>query len=183
MSRLLLVVTNHSVLGSTGKQTGAYLPEVAHPYYTLLEAGFQLDFASPKGGASVLDQDSVNYFKNDPECKRFLEDKHALELFENTLSPKEIVPKNYKLVLFCGGHGSVFDFPYAEDLLSIAAQVYEANGYIAAVCHGPGALVNIKLSNGEYLLKGLEATGFSNEEETHIQLDKVVPFLLEDVMH
>jgi len=35
---------------------------------------------------------------------------------------------------------------------------------VAAVCHGPIALVNIKLSNGEYLVKGKTMTGFTNEE-------------------
>jgi putative intracellular protease/amidase len=48
------------------------------------------------------------------------------------------------------------------------------------VCHGPAALVNLKLSNGSYLLAGKDVAGFTNEEERAVELDRVVPFLLED---
>lgn len=30
--QVLLIVTSHSKLGNTGKATGVYLPELAHPY-------------------------------------------------------------------------------------------------------------------------------------------------------
>lgn len=55
MKRILFVVTSHSELGSTGRKTGFYLPEVAHPYKVLSEKGFAVDMASPKGGAAPID--------------------------------------------------------------------------------------------------------------------------------
>jgi putative intracellular protease/amidase len=48
------------------------------------------------------------------------------------------------------------------------------------VCHGPAALINIKLSNGEYLVKGKKINAFTNEEEQLVKMDKIVPFSLED---
>jgi putative intracellular protease/amidase len=41
-------------------------------------------------------------------------------------------------------------------------------------------LLNIKLSDGSYLLTGKTVAGFSNEEEKAAGLAEVVPFLLED---
>src|SRR4051794_17226057 len=60
MKRALIVVTSHAVLGSTGKATGYYLPEVSHPYVALREAGFAVDFASPRGGEAPMDPASRN---------------------------------------------------------------------------------------------------------------------------
>ena len=55
----------------------------------------------------------------------------------------------------------------------------EFDDAVAAVCHGPAALVEAKLSNGEPLVAGRRVAGFSNEEEKAAELDQIVPFLLE----
>ena len=41
-------------------------------------------------------------------------------------------------------------------------------------------LVNVRGTNGEYLVKGKRVTGFTNAEEKAAGLTTVVPFLLED---
>jgi putative intracellular protease/amidase len=51
---------------------------------------------------------------------------------------------------------------------------------VGAVCHAPVALVNVRGTDGDYLVKGKRVTGFSNEEEEVVGLTAVVPFLLED---
>jgi len=58
-------------------------------------------------------------------------------------------------------------------------RVYEAGGVVAAVCHGPSALVDVRLSDGSYLVAGKEVAAFTNEEEEAVGLARVVPFLLE----
>lgn len=47
------------------------------------------------------------------------------------------------------------------------------------MCHGAVGLINLKLSNGEYLIKDKKITAFSNKEEKEVELDKHVPFLTE----
>ena len=54
MVKILFVFSNHEDLGSTGKKTGWYLPEVAHPYYVFKEAGFEIEACSPKGGKCLM---------------------------------------------------------------------------------------------------------------------------------
>jgi len=58
--------------------------------------------------------------------------------------------------------------------------IYENKGIVSAVCHGPASLVNVKLSNGQYLVKDKKVTGFTNSEEKAVKLDDVMPFSLED---
>ena len=61
----------------------------------------------------------------------------------------------------------------------ISSAIYENGGFVAAVCHGPAALVNIKLSNGSCLVSGKKVTGFTDDEEREIKFEEYVPFLLE----
>lgn len=77
-----------------------------------------------------------------------------------------------------GGHGTMWDFSENTELANIAASIYEKGGIVGAVCHGPAGLVNIKLSNGNYLVAGKKISCFTNEEEA-VGLTEVVPFLLE----
>ena len=62
---------------------------------------------------------------------------------------------------------------------SLVRSVYERGGVVAAVCHGPAALVNVRLSDGASLVAGNEVSSFTDEEEAAVKLEKVVPFALE----
>lgn len=44
------------------------------------------------------------------------------------------------------------------------------------------ALVNVKLSNGEWLVKGRKLTSFTNEEEDIVKLSSVMPFMLQTAL-
>ena len=72
----------------------------------------------------------------------------------------------------------MWDFPDNKELAAITSKIYENGGVVAAVCHGPAGLVNVKLSNGKYLVEGKKINSFTNSEEKGIGLDKVVPFAL-----
>ena len=59
------------------------------------------------------------------------------------------------------------------------ATIYEQGGVVGAVCHGLAGLVNVKLSNGAYLVANKTVAAFTNEEEEAVGLTKAMPFLLE----
>jgi len=101
---------------------------------------------------------------------------------ENTLHPSQVNPSEYVAIFYAGGHGTMWDFPDNADLAQIAASIYEQGGIVSAVCHGPAGLVNIRLSNHEFLVSGKVVSGFTNEEEAAVGLTEVVPFLLEKVL-
>lgn len=178
--KALIVLTSHSELGDTGKKTGWYLPEVSHPYYALTQAGIEVDFVSPKGGRAPMDQSSKNL--SDAENAKFIADASLVKRVENTLKPEQVDPRKYSAIIYAGGHGTMWDFPKDEKLAHLAARIYENGGVVAAVCHGPAALVNIKLSNGDYLVKGKTVAAFTNAEEKEAGLTQVVPFLLETAL-
>lgn len=173
--RILFVVTSHDKKGSTGQPTGYYLAEVAHPWDVLHSAGYEIDFVSPKGGKAPVD----GFNLEDPINKKFWDNQTYRQKVENTMKPSEVDPSKYVAILYAGGHGTMWDFPDNQEIAEIARQIYEANGVVSAVCHGPAGLVNIKLSNGKYLVDGKKINAFTNEEEVAVKLDNVVPFLLE----
>lgn len=173
--RIAIVLTNHEDLGDTGRKTGFYLSEATHPHKVFKEAGYEVDFLSPKGGRAPMDgtdvQDKIN--------EAFLANPDLVRQTENTKPLDQADPTDYAAIFFAGGHGTMWDFPNDPALLSLTAKVYEQGGVVAAVCHGPAALVNVKLSNGEFLVAGREVSAFTDEEEEAVGLTKVVPFLLE----
>lgn len=176
--KVLIVVTSHSQLGNTGKPTGYYLPEVTHPYQKLQELGFGVDIASPKGSKAPMDEKSRDL--KDPINRKLLESKEFVAKLENTIALKDVRAKDYQAIVFAGGHGTMWDFSNSTEINNLSQNIYESGGVVAAVCHGPAALVNIKLSDGKYLVAGKSLTGFSNAEEAAAELTKVMPFLLED---
>jgi putative intracellular protease/amidase len=64
----------------------------------------------------------------------------------------------------------------------VARRVYEAGGVVAAVCHGPAALVNATLSDGRFLVEGRRVAAFTDSEERAVKLENVVPFLLAETL-
>lgn len=173
--KILFVLTSHDKKGDTGKPTGYYLAEVSHPWAVLYDAGYEIDFVSPKGGNPPVDgfnlEDSIN--------KRFWENEVYQAKIQQTMKPSEVNPQDYAAILYAGGHGTMWDFADNAELATIAARIYENNGVVSAVCHGPAGLVNIRLSDGKYLVEGKKINAFTNEEEIAVKLENVVPFMLE----
>jgi putative intracellular protease/amidase len=173
MKKILMVLTSNDDLGGLRK-TGFYVPEAVYPYQIFKVQGYEIDFASPKGGMPPMD----GFKADNPEHVEFLE--HNRVKLENTLLPESINSSQYDAIFYVGGHGTMWDFPQNQALSRIAAKIYENDGVVAAVCHGPAGLVNVRLSNGKYLVDGKTITAFTNAEEESVKLSKVVPFLLEN---
>lgn len=173
--RVLFVLTSHDHVGETGKPTGFYLSEAAHPWAVLVDAGYEVDFVSPKGGPAPVD----GFDLDDPINRRFWENPTYRKKIERTRRPTEIDAREYVAIHFAGGHGAMWDLPDDPALATLAARIYEGGGAVSAVCHGPAGLVNVKLSNGKYLVDGKRINAFTNEEEAAVKLERVVPFLLE----
>jgi putative intracellular protease/amidase len=179
---ILLVVSNHGDLGNTGKLTGFFLSEAAHPWEVFRKAGYTVEIASPAGGFAPVDPKSFDL--KDPANEAFWKE-YGIEAggrrgLEKTLSLEKIDPSKYAAVFFAGGHGAMWDFPNNPAIQKVASAIYEQGGAVGAVCHGPAALVGIKLSDGKALVDGKKVAPFTNAEEAAVGLTSTVPFLLED---
>ena len=179
---ILIVLTSHADLGTTGKKTGFWLEELAAPYYVFKDAGATLTLASPAGGQPPLDPvsadadaltDATRRFDADPEAKAALAATHRLG---------DVNVADYDAVFYPGGHGPLWDL--AEDPTSIALieAAIAAGKSVAAVCHAPGVLRHVRAADGQPLVKGKAVTGFTNTEEAAVGLTDVVPFLVEDML-
>ena len=176
--KVLFVVTSHSEKGSTGEKTGYYLSEVSHAWEVIVNEGYEIDFVSPKGGEAPVD----GFDLSDPVNKAFWENATYKAKISNTLKPSEVKVRDYVAIYFARGHGTMWDFADNKELQRLTRQIYEKNGVVGAVCHGPSGLVNVKLSNGKYLVEGKRVNSFTDAEEKALKLETVVPFMLETEM-
>ncbi|CAH1778074.1 unnamed protein product, partial [Owenia fusiformis] len=170
---ILVVLTSNDKLGNTGKPSGWYLPELAHPYFAFKSAGLKIQLASPKGGEAPLDPGSINL--DDAENKLFWETAETKSLTQNTKKLSDCRSADYDAIFFVGGFGTMWDFPDDPDVQRLSAEIYDKGGVVSAVCHGPVALVNVRLTDGSYLVKGKGVAGFCNEEEDAVSARDIVP--------
>ena len=179
-TRILMVLTSHDTLGTTGEKTGFWLEEFAAPYYAFVDAGVQVTLASPEGGQPPLDPKSDQEDTQTEDTDRFKQDEDAQERLANTLPLGNVEAADYDAVFFPGGHGPMWDLATDETTSRLLADFFEADKPVAAVCHGPAALVSVTDADGTSYLDGKRVTGFTNTEEEAVGLTEVVPFLLEN---
>ncbi|WP_100374235.1 type 1 glutamine amidotransferase domain-containing protein [Bacillus sp. FJAT-45037] len=172
--RILMVVTNHTTITSNQK-TGLWLEEFAVPYNLFKERGHTVHVTSISGGDVPLDPNSLEG-ADKPEWTE------AKALLNDTKKLTGEFTSEYDAIFLPGGHGTMFDFPDNEILLSVIQTLAEENKIIAAVCHGPAGLVNVTYKDGTPLVKGKKVNGFTDEEEKEMQLEEQMPFMLEETL-
>ena len=171
------------VVSSEGRDQGRERPgfemdELSQAWLILADNGVALDIASPAGGRPEADR----FDAEAPYNARFLADTKAQAALADTRRLADVRSEDYAAVYVVGGKGPMFDLPDNADLQRLIAGVYERGGVVAAVCHGPVALANVRLSDGSLLVAERQLTGFSNAEETVFgkRWASQFPFLLED---
>lgn len=178
--KILIVLTSHDKLGTTGKPTGFWLEEFAAPYYVFKDAGAEIVLASPKGGQPPLDPKSDAPDAQTEMTQRFKNDAEGKALLANTRALDEVSSEDFDAVFYPGGHGPLWDLSGNPTSISLIESFIKAGKPVGAVCHAPAALIEVRGEDGEYLVKGKQVTGFTNTEEAGVQLTDVVPFLLEE---
>ncbi len=178
--KILMVLTSHAELGNTGEKTGFWIEEFATPYYAFKDAGLEVVLASPAGGQPPIDPKSEAEGFQTPATVRYYADSETQKVVANTLVLKEANVEEFDAVFYPGGHGPLWDLTDNSDSIKLIEQFLAANKPVAAVCHAPAALLNVKDSSGEYAIKGKAVSGFTNGEEAAVELTNIVPFLLED---
>lgn len=172
--KILIIVSNANAIGPNNRRTGTFLPEVAHPYADFDKAGFQIDFASLTGDTPYLDGLEV---AGDPDNLKFLTGDGWAEMQKAT-KLSDVDTTVYDAVFTPGGLAPMVDMPEHQTLKKVIAETYERGAIVGAVCHGPVSLLNVKLSNGEYLIHGKNITSFTTEEESMYAIADV-PFDLQ----
>lgn len=175
--KILIIVSNANAIGPNNRRTGIFLPEVAHPYAEFDKANYQIDFASLIGDTPYLDALEL---ANDPQNLAFLTGE-GWKAMQKAVKLSDVDVSKYDAIFVPGGLAPMVDMPDNTLLKKVIKETYERNAVVGAVCHGPVSLLNVKLSDGSYLVKGKNITSFTDEEEKAYALADV-PFLLETAL-
>ncbi|MBO9673345.1 MAG: type 1 glutamine amidotransferase domain-containing protein [Sphingobacteriaceae bacterium] len=174
---ILIIVSNANTIGPNNRRTGTFLPEVAHPYAVFSEAGYQIDFASLTGDTPYLD--ALN-LADDPDNLKFLIGKGWADM-QKAVKLETVDVKSYDAIFVPGGLAPMVDMLEAPLLKKVIAETYERGAVVGAVCHGPVSLLNVKLSDGSYLVNGKNIASFTTEEEDNYARPDV-PFDLQTAL-
>src|SRR5579875_828591 len=157
--KVLMVVANPTVSTNNGWPVGFWAAELTHPYYELTERGIEVTIASPDGGKVEFDnlsdpRDPSKWSADDLISMGFIHTPELMALLDTTPKLADLDYDEYDALLICGGQSPMFTFPDNTDLQTAVRTFYEAEKVTGAFCHGVSALVNVKLGDGEYLVKG-----------------------------
>jgi putative intracellular protease/amidase len=186
--KVLMVVANPSISTTTGWPVGFWASELTHPWYEFREVGYEVTLASPDGGKVEVDalsdpRDSSGYSADDVISMGFLNTPTLAAMLEETKKLSELELDEFDAIVVCGGQSPMFTFRDNEDLKQAISHFYESERPTAALCHGTAALMDVKLSDGSYLIEGKTMTGFADVEEEDADAavgQKVMPWHIED---
>jgi putative intracellular protease/amidase len=186
--RILMIAANPAVSPTTGWPIGFWAAELTHPYWVFGEAGYQVDIASPQGGALQIDgysdpRDASGYSADDLLSLGFLSSPRHAALLENTPAIDGVQVADYDAVFLAGGQSPMVTFVEDQKLHQLVADFHDAGKVVAVVCHATCVLLKAKTADGRLLVDGKTWTGFANSEEQFADSfvgQKIQPFWIED---
>jgi putative intracellular protease/amidase len=188
--KVLIVVANPATATTVGWRVGFWGAELTHPYYELTERGIEVTIASPDGGEVEMDalsdpRDQSKWSSEDLITMGFVNTPELMALLENTPKLAGLDLDEYDAIMIAGGLAPMFTYRDREDVHDAIRHFYQAEKPTAIYCHGTAALVDLKLSDGTYLVQGRTVTGFSNLEEDYSDSfvgQTVMPFRVQDAL-
>jgi putative intracellular protease/amidase len=165
--RALIVTTSHGVLSEEvddkdAKATGVFGSELSIPYYSLLDAGMEVDIASIKGGKIPIEPNSMDWPLATAEDKRFKQDTVALAKIAHSIPISQIDAYQYDVIFMSGGWGAAYDFGRSAELADVVTKANAKDAVIGSVCHGALGLINAKAKDGSSLIAGRNVTGVTD---------------------
>ncbi len=180
--KVLILITSVSKYANHNIATGLWLSELTHFYDECLQNKIEVTIASTIGGKISLDPESLKPLALDKLTKKYFSDVTFMKLLDNTTALSLVNSDDYNAVYLTGGHGTMYDFVGNSILNDMIRKLYENGKIVAAICHGVCGLIDVKLSNGAYLVSQKNITGYSWLEEIIAQRNKQVPFNLQQML-
>ncbi len=177
-NKVLLVLSSTTHQGDSDLAAGNSFSEVVIAYHHYQEAGYHVDITTPLGGIAPLSY--IN--PADSLQLAYLYNSDFMYALKNSIKASQIKSAEYDIVQFTGGSAPIFDIPQNLDIQRIAMEIYEKNnGVIAAVCHGTAGIVNLKTSDGQYLVHGKNVNGVPDAQESKkLPHYKLYPFIIQE---
>jgi putative intracellular protease/amidase len=186
--KVLIVVANPTTSTTLGWPVGFWGAELTHPYFELTQHGVEVTIASPDGGKVEMDslsdpRDESKWSVDDLITMGFLNTPELTALLDDTPKLADLDLDEFDAIMVAGGQAPMFSFRDSQPVHDALRHFYESEKPTCIYCHGTAALVDLKLSNGSYLVEGKTVTGFANVEEDFSDKfvgQKVMPFRIED---
>lgn len=186
--RVLILASNPAVSEHTGWPIGFWWAELTHPYWEFAEHGYEIEIASPDGGALVADswsdpRDDSGYSADDLISLGFIHSPVHLGLVEATKALAEIDLADYDAIFLVGGQAPMYTFYNDVRVHHFIADAVTAGKVVAVVCHATAALLKTRLHDGSLLVEGKTWTGFANAEEAYADAfvgQRIQPFWIEE---
>lgn len=185
--RVLIVAANPAVSPITGWPVGAWAAEITHPYLTFVDAGYEVDFASPGGGAVEFDalsdpRHESGYSAADLISLGFIHTPALMRRLETTLRFADVNPAAYDAVFLSGGQSPMVTFAADETLHAAVGRAWDAGLVLGVVCHATCVLLRARDRDGRLLVEGRTWTGFADAEEQIAEQwagQRIQPFWIE----
>jgi putative intracellular protease/amidase len=186
--RIVIVASNPAVSEQTGWPIGFWWAELSHPFLEFAEHGYEVDIASPDGGALQADalsdpRDESGYSAEDLISLGFVNSPAHMKLVEESKPIAAVRVDDYDGALLVGGQGPMYTFIDDERVHALVTGFYEAGKVTAVICHAACVLLKTRLTDGRLLVEGKTWTGFANSEERFaddVVSKKIQPFWIED---
>ncbi len=174
-----MILTSHVEMENTDHKTGLWLGEFTDPYYEFIDKGYNVTLVSPKGGTTPIDPVSKLTENITESNRRFQDDEVAKQKLDTVLTLNEVAAADFDAVFIPGGHGPLWDLATNDTSGRLILDFLENNKYVAAVCHGPAALIKAaELQTG--LLNGKNMTCFTSAEEALVFRNGNIPYKLDE---
>ncbi|KAH9857703.1 ThiJ/PfpI family protein [Lenzites betulinus] len=165
------------------EDTGVFLTELATPLGHILDAGYDVLFASPSGKSPTVDPLSESllvYFGNWWAKRKDQELLNRMEIENNIRNPRPFGSiSNEELASFAGvfipgGHAPITDLGDNPELGRILLHFHNEHKATAVICHGPYALLSTKYASSSpgFAYKGYKLTSWSDAEEKLVETMK-----------
>lgn len=165
--------------GST--RVAGFIPEeLGAPHEVFARSGANISFASPEGRRPNLDPVGRESSPASPNGQYY--GQYCDSIAQEWQSPQKLDAVNaadYDAIMIPGGYAPMEDLHQDAAMGRLLSDAAESGTVIAAVCHGPAALLSATDPDGNWLFAGRRVTALDNEEEKLYGTIEKAPFLLE----
>lgn len=175
MSRVLFIMTGadeFTLADGSRIPTGFWANEAVEPLQVLTAAGHEVAVATPGGVVPPVDPSSAD----SPGLRAAAEGAYE---FAHPVPLADVDPAGFDAVFVPGGHGPMEDLAADADAGRVLRALMAAGRPVAAVCHGPAALLSATDGEGRSPFAGYALTSFTDEEEALSGLAPKLSWLVE----
>lgn len=186
MIRALIVVTgvDHWTLADGSTRPSGYWPEeLSGPHQIFAAAGADITVATPGGVPPTADPAGFDPQYHGGSAAQAAGVRAHLDSIAALRAPavlEDVDVDDFDLLFVPGGWGPMEDLAVSAPFGGLVRRFTDAGKPVAAVCHGPAALLPARADDGSWLFAGRRVTGFSNVEEQQVGYADRAKWLVED---